>query len=74
LLKNSAVKANGRYFLVIAWLTSLQMIAYVPFVAISSPVGFVLSYQTCSAYQAVICTNSGLSELSITHWIIEKVC
>jgi hypothetical protein len=48
------------------------MTAYVPFVAISSPVDFVLSYQTCSAYQEVIYTNSALTELSVTYWNNEK--
>jgi hypothetical protein len=48
------------------------MIACDPLVAISSPVDFVLSYQTCSAYQEVICTNSVLTELSVTYWNNKK--
>jgi len=48
------------------------MIAYDQLVAISSPVDFVLSYQTCSAYQEVICTNSAITELSVTYWNNEK--
>jgi hypothetical protein len=48
------------------------MIAYVPFIAISSPVDFVLSYQTRSAYQEVIYTNSALTKLSVTYWNNEK--
>jgi len=49
------------------------MMANVPFVAISSPVDFVLSYQTCSAYQDVICTDLAFVELSVSYWNNENV-